>query len=118
MAPGSSAKVFVPVPWCTASADIDECAQGMECPENSTCTNTVGSYVCSCLDSEQGEYGLPGRHGPRPHHPQALWKRIPRGPRLVGEKGSWLSSVSKHLLSLAEGTRVQPPLMFPGCQSH
>ncbi|KAF4796041.1 mucin 4, cell surface associated [Turdus rufiventris] len=36
-------------------SDIDECAQGMECPENSTCTNTVGSYVCSCLDSEQGE---------------------------------------------------------------
>ncbi|XP_066049485.1 mucin-4 [Chamaea fasciata] len=36
-------------------SDIDECAQGMECPGNSTCTNTVGSYVCSCLASEQGE---------------------------------------------------------------
>ncbi|XP_032924312.1 mucin-4 [Catharus ustulatus] len=36
-------------------SDIDECAQGTECPENSTCTNTVGSYVCSCLASEQGE---------------------------------------------------------------
>ncbi|XP_077039791.1 LOW QUALITY PROTEIN: mucin-4 [Agelaius phoeniceus] len=36
-------------------SDIDECTQGMECPGNSTCTNTVGSYVCSCLASEQGE---------------------------------------------------------------
>ncbi|XP_038002491.1 mucin-4 isoform X2 [Motacilla alba alba] len=36
-------------------SDIDECAQGTECPGNSTCTNTVGSYVCSCLASEQGE---------------------------------------------------------------
>ncbi|XP_054138994.1 mucin-4 [Melozone crissalis] len=36
-------------------SDIDECTQGMECPENSTCTNTVGSYICSCLASEQGE---------------------------------------------------------------
>lgn len=43
------------------SADIDECTQGMECPGNSTCTNTVGSYICSCLASEQGEYGVPGR---------------------------------------------------------
>ncbi|XP_068880641.1 mucin-4 isoform X3 [Aphelocoma coerulescens] len=36
-------------------SDIDECAQGTECPGNSTCTNTVGSYICSCLASEQGE---------------------------------------------------------------
>ncbi|XP_014109735.1 PREDICTED: mucin-4 [Pseudopodoces humilis] len=36
-------------------SDIDECAQGMECPGNSTCINTVGSYFCSCLASEQGE---------------------------------------------------------------
>ncbi|XP_049658495.1 mucin-4 [Accipiter gentilis] len=34
-------------------SDIDECAQGMACPGNATCTNTVGSYICSC---EQGEY--------------------------------------------------------------
>ncbi|XP_041898172.1 mucin-4 [Corvus kubaryi] len=36
-------------------SDIDECAQGTECPGNNTCTNTVGSYICSCLASEQGE---------------------------------------------------------------
>ncbi|XP_071422801.1 mucin-4 isoform X2 [Pithys albifrons albifrons] len=36
-------------------SDIDECAQGMECPENTTCTNTVGSYICSCPASEEGE---------------------------------------------------------------
>ncbi|XP_039569786.1 mucin-4 isoform X2 [Passer montanus] len=39
-------------------SDIDECTQGTECPGNSTCTNTVGSYVCSCPASEQGE--MPG----------------------------------------------------------
>lgn len=69
MATGTPGKVFVPVPWYIAPADIDECAQGMECPGNSTCTNTVGSYLCSCLATEQGEYGIPGRCGPRPHHP-------------------------------------------------
>ncbi|XP_059678847.1 mucin-4 [Gavia stellata] len=36
-------------------SDIDECAQGMACPGNTTCTNTVGSYVCSCPASEEGE---------------------------------------------------------------
>ncbi|KAM3669521.1 mucin-4 [Ammospiza maritima maritima] len=36
-------------------SDIDECTQGTECPGNSTCTNTVGSYICSCLASEQSE---------------------------------------------------------------
>ncbi|XP_010138230.1 PREDICTED: mucin-4, partial [Buceros rhinoceros silvestris] len=34
-------------------SDIDECAQGVVCPGNATCTNTVGSYACSCLDSEE-----------------------------------------------------------------
>lgn len=52
-------EVFVPVPRYGASADIDECAQGAECLGNSTCTNTVGSYICSCLAPEQGEYGAP-----------------------------------------------------------
>ncbi|KAJ7421252.1 hypothetical protein BTVI_19094 [Pitangus sulphuratus] len=36
-------------------SDIDECAQGMECLGNATCTNTVGSYICSCPASEEGE---------------------------------------------------------------
>ncbi|XP_075013781.1 mucin-4 [Calonectris borealis] len=35
--------------------DIDECAQGTTCPGNATCTNTVGSYACSCPASEEGE---------------------------------------------------------------
>lgn len=61
-----------PVPWCIVSADIDECAQGMACPGNATCTNTVGSYVCSCPDSEEGECRNPGGHGPRSHHPPGL----------------------------------------------
>ncbi|XP_029884256.1 mucin-4 [Aquila chrysaetos chrysaetos] len=36
-------------------SDIDECAQGMACPGNATCTNTVGSYTCSCPPGEEGE---------------------------------------------------------------
>ncbi|XP_076197250.1 mucin-4 isoform X3 [Aptenodytes patagonicus] len=36
-------------------SDIDECAQGTACPENTTCTNTVGSYTCSCPAGEEGE---------------------------------------------------------------
>ncbi|XP_009990998.1 PREDICTED: mucin-4 [Tauraco erythrolophus] len=36
-------------------SDIDECAQGMGCPGNATCTNTVGSYTCSCLSGDEGE---------------------------------------------------------------
>nr|XP_009929544.1 PREDICTED: mucin-4 [Opisthocomus hoazin] len=38
--------------------DIDECAQGTVCPGNATCTNTVGSYICSC---PVGEKDLPRR---------------------------------------------------------
>ncbi|XP_019328413.1 PREDICTED: mucin-4 [Aptenodytes forsteri] len=36
-------------------SDIDECTQGTACPENTTCTNTVGSYTCSCPAGEEGE---------------------------------------------------------------
>ncbi|XP_037263180.1 mucin-4 [Falco rusticolus] len=36
-------------------SDIDECAQGTACLGNATCTNTVGSYACSCPDGEEGE---------------------------------------------------------------
>ncbi|XP_068262633.1 mucin-4 [Nyctibius grandis] len=36
-------------------SDINECAEGTACPGNTTCTNTVGSYVCSCPAGEEGE---------------------------------------------------------------
>ncbi|XP_030349580.1 mucin-4 isoform X4 [Strigops habroptila] len=36
-------------------SDIDECVQGMVCPGNTTCTNTVGSYACSCPAGKEGE---------------------------------------------------------------
>ncbi|XP_074733442.1 mucin-4 isoform X4 [Strix uralensis] len=36
-------------------SDIDECAQGTVCPGNTTCTNTVGSFVCSCPAGEEGK---------------------------------------------------------------
>lgn len=69
---GTPAEVFLPVPCCIASADIDECAQGTVCPGNTTCTNMVGSYACSCLAGEEGEYRHPGGHGPCPHHSLTL----------------------------------------------
>ncbi|XP_075617406.1 mucin-4 isoform X3 [Balearica regulorum gibbericeps] len=34
-------------------SDMDECAQGTLCPGNTTCTNTVGSYACSCTAGEE-----------------------------------------------------------------
>lgn len=77
------AEVFLPVPRCIALADIDECAQGMACPGNATCTNTVGSYICSC---EQGEYRHSGGHGPHPRHPLGF-----RGRGLPGDP-NWLKS--------------------------
>ncbi|CAM9324750.1 unnamed protein product [Bubo scandiacus] len=36
-------------------SDIDECVQGTVCPGNTTCTNTVGSFFCSCPAGEEGE---------------------------------------------------------------
>ncbi|XP_042655267.1 mucin-4 isoform X2 [Tyto alba] len=36
-------------------SDIDECAQGTACPGNTTCTNVVGSYACSCPAGEESE---------------------------------------------------------------
>jgi hypothetical protein len=34
----------------TCSEDFDECAAGtFDCPENSTCDNTDGSYKCNCV---------------------------------------------------------------------
>nr|XP_009680514.1 PREDICTED: LOW QUALITY PROTEIN: mucin-4 [Struthio camelus australis] len=36
----------------THCADIDECTWGTACPGNTTCTNTVGSYVCTCAPGE------------------------------------------------------------------
>lgn len=49
------AKRLRPVPRCVVPADIDECAQGVACPGNGTCTNTVGSYTCACPDGAEGE---------------------------------------------------------------
>lgn len=41
------------------SLDIDECLEA-RCPENSTCTNTKGSFVCTCNTgfSRDGEFCL------------------------------------------------------------
>ena len=36
--------------------DIDECSEGVnQCSENSTCTNTIGSYQCFCFSGYRDE---------------------------------------------------------------
>ena len=36
--------------------DIDECSEGFDtCASNATCTNTEGSYNCSCDTGYQGD---------------------------------------------------------------
>ena len=38
------------------NADIDECQAGTNsCDENAACSNTVGSYICSCLFGYSGD---------------------------------------------------------------
>ena len=38
--------------------DIDECSSENNCQVNATCTNTVGSYNCTC---QKGYGGCPGK---------------------------------------------------------
>ena len=35
--------------------DIDECSSENECHVNATCTNTVGSYNCTCKNGYKGD---------------------------------------------------------------
>ena len=36
--------------------DVDECEEGThECHGNATCTNTIGSYTCMCVDGFTGD---------------------------------------------------------------
>ena len=34
--------------------DVDECITGHNCNSNANCTNTIGSYNCSCNDGFEG----------------------------------------------------------------
>ena len=37
-------------------SDIDECQLGRDdCDENAECTNTLGSYVCTCKEGYSGD---------------------------------------------------------------
>ena len=37
--------------YCLFPIDIDECTEGTaSCDSNSTCINTVGSYMCQCKE--------------------------------------------------------------------
>ena len=38
------------------AADIDECEDGTDgCNGNADCSNTIGSYTCSCLSGYSGD---------------------------------------------------------------
>ena len=37
-----------------STAEIDECDGENDCHENANCTNTIGSYNCSCNDGFEG----------------------------------------------------------------
>ena len=42
--------------YCQYHADIDECSSGShncDSDERATCTNTIGSYLCSCKEQQQ-----------------------------------------------------------------
>ena len=36
-------------------SDIDECSSENECHVNATCTNTIGSYNCTCNNGHEGD---------------------------------------------------------------
>ena len=36
-------------------SDIDECSSENECHVNATCTNTMGSYICTCKKGMEGD---------------------------------------------------------------
>ena len=37
-------------PPTSCTTDVDECRVNGSCPQHSTCTNTFGSYLCTCND--------------------------------------------------------------------
>ena len=48
----------------TFNADINECLMGTpNCAENATCTNTIGSYLCTCNEGYIGDGSVcEGKH--------------------------------------------------------
>ena len=49
---------------CSLVPDIDECSSANECNMDATCTNTIGSYNCTCKKGYQGD----GRNCPGKVH--------------------------------------------------
>ena len=40
---------------CITLLDIDECAEQSPCDGNAVCTNTPGSFACTCNDGYSGD---------------------------------------------------------------
>ena len=48
--------LFCGLPCCTYNTDIDECENAEDnCHENANCTNTEGSFTCSCNPGYTGD---------------------------------------------------------------
>ena len=43
------------IPPTHSHSDIDECSSANECHLDATCTNTKGSYNCTCQDGFEGD---------------------------------------------------------------
>ena len=59
MKPEFSLKEFEQATICLSDVslvpDIDECSSENECHMNATCTNTIGSYNCTCKKGYGGD---------------------------------------------------------------
>lgn len=40
---------------CDTLTDINECVEGNPCDKNAACSNTDGSFMCSCQDGYTGD---------------------------------------------------------------
>ena len=46
-----SSKLYIKLNKKLIILDVDECLEPDTCPSNSVCTNSIGSFNCSCIDN-------------------------------------------------------------------
>lgn len=45
--------LLIAIHFC--SEDVDECAVGSDCDKHASCTNSDGSYICTCIPPYTGD---------------------------------------------------------------